>query len=103
MGVVLIRRENRMFAVCRDSRIRFEHDPESTLINRSEYQCALQLRRPNMMKRLLRQSGNWHGFGRLHGDYSGPAIWGYFTSNSVKNGQLYVNENCRRVDHRCSL
>src|ERR1700692_967405 len=84
MGVVLIRRENRMFAVCRDSRIRFEHDPESNLINRSEYQCALQLRRPHMMKRLLRQPGNWQGFGWLHGDYSGPAIWVYFRSNSAK-------------------
>src|SRR5258708_6039137 len=58
MGVVLIRRENRTLAVCRDSRIRFEHDPESNFINRSEYQCALQLRRPHMMKLLLRHTAS---------------------------------------------
>src|ERR1700712_3449306 len=70
-----IRYEDRPLAVRRDSRICFKHDPESNLINRSEYQCTLQLRRPHMMKRLLRQPGNWQGFGWLHGDYSGPAIW----------------------------
>src|SRR5260370_9029157 len=75
---------NRTFAVCRDSRIRFEHDPESNLINRREYQCALQLRRPHVMKRLLRQPGNWQGFGCVHAAYSGPAIWVYFRSNSAK-------------------
>jgi hypothetical protein len=40
--------------------------------------------REALTKRLLRQPGNWQGFGWLHGDYSGPAIWVYFRSNSVK-------------------
>src|SRR5476651_2135535 len=38
----------------------------------------------HMMKRLLRQPGNGQGFGWVHGDNFGPAIWVYFRSNSAK-------------------
>ncbi|MFM0610030.1 hypothetical protein PQR05_36515 [Paraburkholderia sediminicola] len=42
-----------------------------------------------MMKRLLRQPGNWQGFGWVDGDYFGPAIWVYFGSNSAKWTSLW--------------